>query len=320
MGLISNVPFWIFYPSSESLTGLSQLRGKRIAVGPEGSGARYTAERLLSKADINAKTATLLPLSGDAAVKALMDGTADIALIVGSSDAPSVAKLLTNSRIRVMNFSTAEALTRMFPDLVRLVLPKGVVEIDPPNPPEDITLVGTTAKVLIRNDLHPAIVQLLAQAMKEEHQVSGLFQRRGEFPATEDPEFPVSQVAVDYYRNGPSFLARYLPLWMTIYAQRTITFIVAALAIVFPAFGFAPRLYEWFVQQRLRKLYRRLRVVEIALQRGLTAPQIKSLENELTKIDRAARAVPLRHSHLYFMIRYHLDQTRSRLAKAAPIS
>jgi TRAP-type uncharacterized transport system substrate-binding protein len=34
MGLISNVPFWIFYPSSESLTGLSQLRGKRIAVGP----------------------------------------------------------------------------------------------------------------------------------------------------------------------------------------------------------------------------------------------------------------------------------------------
>jgi TRAP-type uncharacterized transport system substrate-binding protein len=182
MGLISNVPFWIFYPSSESLTGLSQLRGKRIAVGPEGSGARYTAERLLSKADINAKTATLLPLSGDAAVKALMDGTADIALIVGSSDAPSVAKLLTNSRIRVMNFSTAEALTRMFPDLVRLVLPKGVVEIDPPNPPEDITLVGTTAKVLIRNDLHPAIVQLLAQAMKEEHQVSGLFQRRGEFP------------------------------------------------------------------------------------------------------------------------------------------
>ena len=63
MGLISNVPFWIFYPSSESLTGLSQLKGARIAVGPEGSGARHTAERLLSKADINANTATLLPFS-----------------------------------------------------------------------------------------------------------------------------------------------------------------------------------------------------------------------------------------------------------------
>lgn len=205
MGLVSNVPFWIFYPSSESLTGLSQLRGKRIAVGPEGSGARYTAERLLSKADINAKTSTLLPLSGDAAVEALMNRSADAALIVGGSDAPSVAKLLTNTKLRVIDFSTAEALARIFPDLVQLVLPKGVIEIDPPNPPEDITLVGTTAKVLVRDDLHPAIVQLLAQTMKEEHEGSGLFQRRGEFPAIEDPEFPVSQIAADYYKNGPGF-------------------------------------------------------------------------------------------------------------------
>ena len=44
MGLISNVPFWIFYPSSESLTGLSQLKGKRIAVGPGGSGALHCRE------------------------------------------------------------------------------------------------------------------------------------------------------------------------------------------------------------------------------------------------------------------------------------
>ena len=201
-----------------------------------------------------------------------------------------------------------------------MVLPKGVIEIDPPNPPDDITLVGTTARVLIRDDLHPAIIQLLAQTMKEEHQGSGLFQRRGEFPATEDPEFRVSQIATDYYRNGPSFLSRYLPFWMTVYAQRTIAFIVAALAIVFPAFGFAPRLYEWLVQQRLRKLYRRLRVVELALEGGLNAAQIKLLEGQLTKIDDAIAAVSLRHSDLYFMLRHHLEQTRSRLAKAASIN
>jgi TRAP-type uncharacterized transport system substrate-binding protein len=74
MGLISNVPFWIFYPSSQSLDSLAQLKGKRIAVGPEGSGARYVAERILSKAKIDAKTATLLPLAGDSAVAALKMG------------------------------------------------------------------------------------------------------------------------------------------------------------------------------------------------------------------------------------------------------
>jgi hypothetical protein len=61
-------------------------------------------------------------------------------------------------------------------------------------------------------------------------------------------------------------------------------------------------------------------VVESTLQTELTAPQIKLLESELTEIDRAATAVPLRHSNLYFMIRYHLDQIRSRLAKSEAIN
>jgi TRAP transporter TAXI family solute receptor len=317
MGLIFNVPFWIFYSSSQSLDSLTQLKGRRIAVGPEGSGARYQAERILSRANIDAKTATLLPLAGDAAVEALNKGAADAALLVGGSDAPSVESLLNNPNVRLMNFSSAGAFTRIFPDLVRLVLPKGVVQLDPPNPPDDITMVGTTARVLIRDDLHPAIVQLLAQTLKEEHGGPGLFQRSGEFPAIDDPEYPVATVAVDYYKNGPWLLSKYLPLWMTIYVQRAIALLVAALAVAFPVFGFAPRLYAWFIQQRLRHLYRRLRVIETALQAKLTPAEAKALEAELNDIDKATTSVPMRHSDLYFMLRYHLDRTRSRLIEAS---
>ena len=317
MGLISNVPFWIFYPSSQSLDSLSQLKGKRIAVGPEGSGARYVAERILSRAKIDAKTATLLPLAGNGAVEALKDGRADVALLVGGSDAPSVESLLNNPNVRLMNFSLADAFTRVFPDLVRLVLPKGVVQVDPPNPPDDITLVGTTAKVLIRDDLHPAIVQLLAQTLKEEHSGAGLFQRSGEFPATDDPEYTMSSVAVEYYRNGPSLLAEYLPLWRTTYVQRTIAFLIAALAILFPVFGIAPRLYEWFVRQRFRHFYQRLRAVEDTIQAGVTAATAEALEAELDDIERTTSTVAMRHSDLYFMLRYHLDRTRSRLIQAS---
>ena len=317
MGLIFNVPFWIFYASSQPLDSLIQLKGKRIAVGPEGSGARYLSERILSRATIDAKTTTLLPLAGDAAVEALNKGTADAALLVGGSDAPSVESLLNNPNVRLLNFSSAEAFIRLMPDLVRLVLPKGVVQFDPPNPPDDITLVGTTAKLLIRDDLHPAIVQLLAQTVKEEHGGPGLFQRSGEFPAIDDPEYPVATVAIDYYKNGPSLLAKYLPLWMTIYAQRTIAFLVATLAIAFPVFGFTPRLYAWFIQQRLRQLYRRLRVIENALQAKLTAGEAEVLEAELDEIDKATMSAPMRHSDLYFMLRYHLDRTRSRLIEAS---
>jgi len=317
MGLISNVPFWIFYSSSQALDSLAQLKGKRIAVGPEGSGARYDAERILRRANIDANTATLLPLAGDAAVEALKDGNADAALLVGGSNAPSVESLLNNPNVRLMNIASADAFIRVFPDLVRLILPKGVVQLDPPNPPDDVTLVGTTARVLIRDDLHPAIIQLLAETLKEEHSGAGLFQRSGEFPAIDDPEYAVPSVAIEYYRNGPSMLAKYLPLWTTTYVQRTIAFLIAALAIIFPAFGFAPRLYEWFVRQRFRQFYQRLRVVENALQGRLTAAKAEALQAELDDIETSTVTVPMRHSDLYFMLRYHLDRTRSRLVEAS---
>jgi len=315
MGLIFNDPYWIFYSSALSLDSLSELKGKRIAVGPEGSGVRYAAARILGKANINSKTATFVTFAGDGGVDAINQGKVDVVLIVGGSDSPAVRALLTNPRVRLMEFSEAEAFTRIFPDSVRLVLPKGVIEVDPPNPPNDITLLGTTSKVLIRNDLHPAIVQLLARTIKEEHNPSGLFQRAGEFPTSFDPEYLMSQIAIDYYRNGPSLLHKYLPFWMTIYAERVITFVVASVAIIFPAFGFAPRALAWFAQTRLRKLYRQLRVVENTIQGALTAPELEALESELAALDRATSVVPMRNSDLYFMFRYHLDRTRSRLVE-----
>ena len=316
LGVILQTPIWIFYSSPEPLGGFSQLKAKRIAVGSEGSGARDIAERILGKANIDSKTVTLLPLGGNAAVNALNDGKIDAVFIVSVPDAPAIKALLINPRFRLMDFSTAEAFTRLFPDFVRLVLPKGMVEIDPPNPQNDVTLLGVTAKVMIRADIHPAIVQALAQTLKEEHGGSGLFQRAGEFPTSVDSEFPMSQVAVDYYRNGPSFLQEYLPFWMTIYARRTIALLVATFAVVFPVFGFAPKLYGWVVQEQLRRLYRRLRVIENALEACLAASQVEALQKELADIDQATNAVPMRCSDLYFMLKYQVDRMHSRLVEA----
>jgi hypothetical protein len=185
-----------------------------------------------------------------------------------------------------------------------------------PNPQNDVTLLGVTSTVVVRGNVHPAIIQILARTLKEEHGGPGLFQRAGEFPKSVDSEFPMSQIAVDYYKNGPSFLREYLPFWIAIYARRTIALLVAALAIAFPVFSVAPRLYGWLVQEQLRKLYRRLRVVENALLVELTVPQLKTLQSEIAAIDRAARAVPMRNSDLYFMLRYHLDRRGSHLVEA----
>jgi hypothetical protein len=207
----------------------------------------------------------------------------------------------------------AEALSRLYPDLVRLVLPQGVVDLDKIVPPNDVPIIGSTTRILIRSDLHPQIIELLLKTLVEEHGGPGIFQKSGEFPNVNDVEYPVATSAVDYYKNGPSFLQRHLPLWLTVHAQRAIAAVVTIVAIGLPVFNFAPKLYLWFVKSHTAKLYRRLRVVEKESQAELAAPQIATLLSELEAVDQAASILPMRHSDLFFDFNRHIESTRARL-------
>ena len=71
LGTVYNNPFWLFYSSNEPIERLSQLKGKRVAVGPVGSATRAQAEQILGKAGVNSESATLLPFLGLAAVDAM---------------------------------------------------------------------------------------------------------------------------------------------------------------------------------------------------------------------------------------------------------
>src|SRR5215469_7965734 len=66
LGTVYNSPFWLFYSSSEPFERLSQLTGKRIAVGQVGRSGRLLAEKILGKAGVNSENATLLPFAGSA--------------------------------------------------------------------------------------------------------------------------------------------------------------------------------------------------------------------------------------------------------------
>jgi len=312
LGRVNYQPFWVFYRSVDIWPDLTSLKGKRIAVGPVGSDNQIVAKKLFELSSFNQET-KVLPLGAQGAVKALAEGRVDAVFIAGAPDAPNVQTLLRDPHIRLMNFPRADALSRIFPFLVHLVLPAGAIDFADNVPPTDINLIGTTNAVLVRNDLHPQIVYLLTQALMEVHGDAGLFKSVGEFPVQRDPEYPMADTARDFYRNGPTFLNRYLPFWVVNYMQRAAAILVAATAIVVPIFSFMPRLFTWFREQSLRKLYRQLRDVEDALQQELSVHQAEALLNDLEKLDQAASVVPMRDSNLFFVFRQHLDQTRSRL-------
>ena len=57
--------------------------------------------------------------------------------IAGAPDATAVHSFLRNPNVRLMSFPMAEAFTCIFPELVRLVLPQSVIDIDHVIPSND---------------------------------------------------------------------------------------------------------------------------------------------------------------------------------------
>src|SRR5262249_47830225 len=145
LGTIYNLPYWLFYTSKEPLHRLPQFEGKRIAVGPVGSASRTMAEKILGKGGVNSENSVFLPFAGSAAVEALNDGNVDAVWAISASDSPAVRSLLENSNVRIMNFPTAEAFTIIFPEVVRLLLPRGTIDSTRDITPTDLSLIGPTS-------------------------------------------------------------------------------------------------------------------------------------------------------------------------------
>jgi TRAP transporter TAXI family solute receptor len=316
LGTVYNNPYWIFYSSNETLERLSQLIGKRIAVGPEGSGTRAAAEQILGKAGVNSQSATFLSLGGSDAVEAMNGGKVDAVWIFGAPDSTAVRSFLHNPNVRIMGFQTAEAFTRIFPELANLILPQGVIDIYRNIPPNDVRLIGSTSKVLVRSDLHPEIVQLLLQTMVEVHSGANIFQRAGEFPNGTDVEYPVAPAAIDFYKNGPSFMQRHLPLWLSVHAQRAIAVLVTAIALSLPMFRFLPMAYNWLTRRRLFYWYAQLKKLEASFDASPAEQHLVETQAEIERIEEAVSHIrfPLTFSDQLYNLRSHIDIVRRKIA------
>jgi TRAP-type uncharacterized transport system substrate-binding protein len=311
LGRVDYQVFWLFYRGTETLDRLTQLKGKRIGVGPEG----VVTARVLDAAGVNSQSATLLPLTGSAAIEALLDGRLDAIFVALAPESSIIQPLFRDPNVRLMSVSQTGALSRIFPDLVRLVLPQGVIDLEHNIPPNDVNLIGTTNAVIVREDLHPEIVDLLARTLVEVHGGAGIFQHAGEFPTQTDPEFAMADGAREFYKNGPSSLNKYLSYWTVSLIKKIIAVVLSCAVVLVPFSRIVPNLSTWAVRSRMRDLYRRLRTVEAEIQSDLTASRLDALSSDLESIEQSANdlAVPVRHSDLFFELKTHIHLVRERL-------
>src|SRR5271165_2737455 len=82
MGRLLTEPVWIFYRGSDTLDHITQLKGKRILIGPEASGTSALARKLLDANGVTDKNSTLIAKQLPDYVDAFDRGDADAGFLV----------------------------------------------------------------------------------------------------------------------------------------------------------------------------------------------------------------------------------------------
>ena len=315
LGAVFYEPLWFFTRITDREFDLKGLRGRRISIGPEGSGTRAVSLELLAKNGIAGHNADLLPLTFQAGSEKLLTGEIDAMFVLAAWDSPVVRRLLAAEGVNLTDFPHADAFVALYPFLNKVMVPAGVGDLERNRPPADSVLLAAKASLVVRSDVHPAIQYLLLDAAEQVHAGAGIFQKTGQFPTAESVDLPLSDEARRYYRSGKPFLQRYLPFWLAVLISRLLLFIIPVLGILYPLFRFLPMAYGWKMQRRIYKLYNELKAIE---QTWESRPEESGIDNLLGRLSRLERKadhlwVPLSCMGTLYMFKEHIDLVRERL-------
>ena len=324
MGRLITEPVWIFYKGKETIDHIYQLKGKRILIGPDGSGTAFLARKLLEANGVAAENSTLIPMDLPAYVDTFNGGKADAGFLVLGAEARTIQRLLKLPDVKLMNMAQAEALIQRYPYLAAVTLRQGVIDFSKNIPPADTSLIATKAALLISDDLHPALRTILAQAVLDVQSQpalkptgeSKLFTLGAEALA-DDPEFPVSDDVRRVYKSGPTFFQRVLPFWVATLLDRALILLLPIVGVVVPLFRIVPMLYNWRMKQRILRWYRELKLIERAVSKAGISPEfIAQKERELDRIEENVWriSVPLQYSADLYTLRDHVEFVRRRIA------
>lgn len=308
-------PLWIFYRGEATVDRLSPLVGKKVAVGPEGSGTRTIAMQLLQANDVDIDQAEFLPISGNDAAEALRRGEIDVAFFVAGIDAAYIQRLVKDPDVKLAELAQTDAYLRRFRFLSTVTIHAGLLDLKNNVPAKDITLIAPAATLVIHESLHPALVPLLLKVATKVHRGGDLISNVGEFPSPTSTDLPLSEEAEHFFRFGPPVLQRFLPFWLASLIDRMKLMIIPLLVLLMPLFRVAPPLVRWRTRRKIYLWYVTLRQIDQKAILGMSVTEAQKSMDSLKMLEQqiAQVGVPLSYMEEYYNLRLHLHLVRSRV-------
>lgn len=312
-------PVWLVLRNDLGIAKLLDLRGKRLAIGGEGSGTQVLARQLLRANGLDiARDVTALPLGTIDAMAGLRDDSVDAAFVVSAMPPAELADMLADGRFRLFSFRRHEAYKHNFPFLASVVLPGGGLDLARDLPGEDTIMVAPVAQLVVREDLHPALVQQLVKAAKASHGGRHLFAPAGTFPSLRYLDFEIHPDAQRLIERGPGVLAQYLPFTWAVFVERTLVMLIPLLTLMIPLLRLAPPVYRWQVRAKIFKWYKRLRDLELRMLTERDPDSLATYRTELGEIEKAVESLKLPHAYddILYQLRLHIRFVRDSLGAA----
>jgi len=296
------------------------LRGRKVAIGPEGSGTRALSLELIKRVGIEGQIGEVLALGPREAVEKLLAGDIDVAFMMNSWDSPVVQQLLADERVALSGFPRADAFVALYPFLNKVIVPRGVTDLPRDRPPADVTLIATKTSLVVRDDLHPALQYLLLNTAAEIHGGASIFNRANAFPAAEVIDIPLSNEAARFYKSGLPFLHDYFPFWMAALLGKLAILLIPILGVLYPMMRFLPRLYDWAMRSKVLRMYGELRLLEDEMANARASGRdMREMAARLDQLEQQAShlKVPLAYASMLYMLRNDIDLVREGLGKRA---
>lgn len=312
-------PLWVFMhkdAAGKTACNLQELQGKRLAVGPEGSGTRALAMRLLCDNGIKRDNTELSGISSEDAISKLEAGEIDAAFFVSSPKSEGITRLTENPAIKIMNFQRhADAYTRHYRFLDALNLGEGALNLQANVPDKEKTLLATTAVLVVGPDVHSDNVRLLTREALRIHHKAGLLEKAWQFPSRDHLEIPIHPDAEQYLKSGPSFLEKYLPFSVAARLDQFKIMLIPLLTLLLPlAKGVIP-LYKWRIRSRTYRWYKDINQIDREMgdynlhETRQAINGMRKLHGELAQ----EVSVPLSYMSEFYSLRMHTDHILNRL-------
>lgn len=264
-------PLWIVYREKSFKAApdtLDDLVKKNVSIGVSGSGTRKLVERIFELDQIKTNAPNFFEFNTDQSLEKLQVGEIDAMFISVNNRAQIMQKIFADSRLKIMSFSKAYGYPPRIKGLSVLQVKRATLDVYNDSPSKDILMLSSTAELVSRKDLHPAITSLVVDLSIDMLSQADILNAEKDFPSPNHLSFDTNEDAQKVLREGPGFLHRYLPFWVAVWIDRLVRVAIPLAAILIPLFNFLPAILQYRIKYKFAMIYKELRTVENQVNAG----------------------------------------------------